>query len=234
LQATDLSTMPSATAPIVILLHGLGRTSRSMQPIARAADAHGYRVVNLGYRSRTAGIQLLAEGVAHEVDTLDRTARLHFVTHSLGGILLRVAVATGLLRPERVGRVVMLAPPNRGSEVADLMASRASLRALFRSVSGPAGSELGTGAGDIIARLPAVNFHLGVIAGSRSLNPVFSAVIDGANDGKVGVARAAVDGMHDFLVVPHSHTFLMRAPAVIRQTMHFLEHGRFEQEDGAA
>ena len=226
--------MSSDTAPIVILLHGLGRTSRSMQPIASAAGAHGYRVVNLGYRSRTAGIQALAERVAHEVNTVDTSARFHFVTHSLGGILLRVAVAAGLLRPERIDRVVMLAPPNKGSEVADLMSSRAALRTLFQHVSGPAGSELGTGAGDIIARLPAVNFHLGVIAGSRSLNPVFSAVIDGANDGKVGVARAAVDGMHDFLVVPHSHTFLMRAPAVIRQTLHFLEHGSFEREGSAA
>ena len=205
-----------------------------MVPIASAADAHGYRVVNLGYRSRAAGIQSLAERVAQEVATAAPDTRLHFVTHSLGGILLRFAVAAGLLPCERIHRVVMLAPPNQGSEVADLMTSRAPLRRLFQQVSGPAGTELGTGADSVIGRLPAVNFDLGVIAGSRSLNPVFSAVIDGANDGKVGVARAAVEGMHDFLVVPHSHTFLMRAPAVIRQTMHFLEHGRFDREGSAA
>jgi triacylglycerol lipase len=222
------------TVPTVVLLHGLGRTSRSMQPIAGAASTHGYTVANLGYHSRSAGIHALAERVALDVETIAPDARLHFVTHSLGGILLRFAVAAGMLPCERIHRVVMLAPPNQGSEVADLMTSRAPLRRLFQQVSGPAGIELGTGADNVIGRLPAVRFHLGVIAGSRSLNPVFSAVIDGANDGKVGVARAAVDGMHDFLVVPHSHTFLMRAPAVIRQTMHFLEHGRFERKGSAA
>ncbi|HKG91516.1 MAG TPA: alpha/beta fold hydrolase [Gemmatimonadaceae bacterium] len=215
----------------IVLLHGLGRTYRSMLPIARAAEARGYRVLNVAYPSRTAPIEALAERVAHEAQAFagafDAHERVHFVTHSLGGILLRAAVAAGLLPLDRVGRAVMLAPPNQGSELPDALGGRPLLGPLYRQVTGPAGAQLGTGPAGVPARLPPVEFELGVIAGSRSLNPLLSRYIEGPDDGKVSVGRAAVPGMRDFLVVPHSHTFLMRAPAVVEQVLHFLERGAF-------
>jgi pimeloyl-ACP methyl ester carboxylesterase len=219
--------MQPEIAPAVVLLHGLGRTARSMRPLARVAEARGWRVLNVAYPSRTAGVATLAEAVADAARAFAPEARLHFVTHSLGGILLRAAVWRGLVPLDRIGRAVMLAPPNQGSELPEALGARPLLGPLFRRVSGPAGAELGTGAGGVIGRLPPVEFELGVIAGCRSLNPLFSALIDGPDDGKVAVARTAVGGMRDFLVVPHSHTFLMRAPAVITQVLHFLEHGTF-------
>jgi hypothetical protein len=198
-----------------------------MRPLALAAEARGYRVLNLGYASRTAGVAALAETVARDIATFAPGTRLHFVTHSMGGILLRAACAAGLLPPRRIGRAVMLAPPNRGSELPDALGARPVLGPVFRRLTGPAGAELGAGDDGVPGRLPPVAFDVGVIAGDRSLNPMFSRLLPGPNDGKVSVDRAAVEGMRDFLVVPHSHAFIMRAPAVIAQALHFLERGHF-------
>ena len=215
------------SGPAVVLLHGLGRTARSMLPLARAAEASGYRVLNLGYPSRTAGVSVLAEAVARDVALFAPDHRLHFITHSMGGIILRAAVADGLLPLDRIGRVVMLAPPNRGSELPDALGARPILGPVYRRVTGPAGAELGVAEGGLANRLPRLDFEVGVVAGDRSLNPLFSRLLAGPNDGKVRVDRTAMEGMGDFLVVPHSHSFIMRAPAVIAQALHFLEHGRF-------
>jgi triacylglycerol lipase len=214
----------------VVLLHGLGRTRRAMQPLARAAERGGREVLNIGYPSRTASVAALAEWVVREIGALrGGDAPVDFITHSLGGILVRVAAANGLLAAARIGRVVMLAPPNQGSEVPEALAARPIVGPFYRRAIGPAGLELGVGPEGITQRLPAVDFEVGVIAGSRSINPLLSRFIDGPDDGKVSIARTAVPGMRDFIVVPHSHTFLMRAPAVIRQALHFLDRGEFER-----
>jgi hypothetical protein len=154
---------------------------------------------------------------------------LDFVTHSLGGILLRVAVAQGWVAAERIRRVVMLGPPNGGSELVDILSSLPTVGALYRRLTGPAGLELGTGATGVPARLPPVPFELGVIAGNRSANPLFSALLAEPNDGKVRVERARVDGMRDFLVVPHWHPMLTLSRVVAEQTLHFLDYGRFRR-----
>jgi triacylglycerol lipase len=216
--------------PTVVLLHGLGRTPRAMWALERAARARGYRVLNLGYASRRGDVAQHAETVARTLRDSAPAGQLHFVTHSLGGIVLRQAVATGQLPAGRVARVVMLAPPNGGSEVADAFRQRRALRRLGPVVLGPAGADLGTGADALVQRLPPVPFELGVIAGTRSLNPVFSRLIEGENDGKVSVRRAAVPGMRAFLTVARSHTFLMLAPDVIAQTFTFLETGAFRPD----
>lgn len=209
----------------VVLLHGLGRSRRSMQPMARALMANGYRVHNIGYESRSAGIASLATRVARIIAGIEPGTSLHFVTHSLGGILLRVAVSQQLLPLHRIVRVVMLGPPNQGSEVADALSRLPVVRTVYRLGTGPAGRELGVFG--IAGQLPPLPFDTGIIAGSRSVNPLLSLLLPGPNDGKVTVAHASVSGMRDFVVMPHSHPFLMRMPAVIRQTISFLETGMF-------
>jgi triacylglycerol lipase len=223
----DLPADLPAQRPTVVLLHGLGRTPRAMWAIERAARARGYRVLNLGYPSRRGGVAQHASGIARTLRDSAPSGQLHFVTHSLGGIVLRQAVAAGELPVARIARVVMLAPPNDGSEVADAFWRRRGLRRLGPVVLGPAGADLGTGDDALVRQLPPVTFELGVIAGTRSLNPVFSRLIEGDDDGKVGVRRAAVPGMSAFLTVPRSHTFLMLAPDVIAQAFTFLETGAF-------
>ena len=212
-----------------VLLHGLGRSARSMRPVEVALVAHGYSVLNLGYASRTADIETLSADVARRASDWAKGEATHFVAHSLGGILLRVAVDRGYFPPEQVGRVVMLGPPNGGSELADVLPRVPVFGWIYRRFTGPAGLQLGTEQG-VPSRLPAVSFDLGVIAGSRSYNPLFSAILGDANDGKVRVERARVEGMRDFLVVPHWHPLLMIAPIVVAQVVHYLEAGSFRRE----
>jgi pimeloyl-ACP methyl ester carboxylesterase len=184
----------------------------------------GYAVINESYPSTRLSIEEAADAWLSEI--LARAAvreapRVHFVTHSAGGIVLRQYLAEHELA--RLGRVVMLAPPNQGSELAD----RLKHNLLFRKLTGPAGQELGTGADDLPQCLPAANFDLGVIAGNRSLNPLFSAWIPGPDDGKVSVARARLDGMKEMLVVARSHTWMMWRLDVTRALGQFLKRGTF-------
>jgi triacylglycerol lipase len=201
-----------------------------MAPLARAARERGYRVLNLGYPSRARPVAELAAEVAACIGGFAAGSRLDFITHSMGAIVLRAAVAAGALPLDRVRRVVMLAPPNRGSELPDRFLATPALSRLYRAALGPAGAELGTHDGSVPLALPDPAFEFGVIAGSRSLNPLFSAVVEGVNDGKVSVERASHPAMRAMIVVPHSHSFLMRAPGVIGQCFHFLERGSFASE----
>ena len=198
-----------------------------MRALERAGRRRGYRVVNLGYPSRRADVPALATQVAGELARLVPDGPLYVVTHSLGGILLRQAVATGEIPAERVASAVMLAPPNQGSEVADLFWHRRLTGRIGRLVLGPAGASLGTVTGALVQALPPVTFPLGVIAGTRSINPLFSRLLAGPNDGTVTVRRTAVPGMRALVTVPHSHTFLMMAEDTIAQTFAFLETGSF-------
>lgn len=209
----------------LVLLHGLGRTARSMRRLAAEGARRGYRVRNLGYASRRAGILAHAERVGIAISALSDDGPLHAVTHSMGGIVLRAALAGGWLAPERLERVVMLAPPSGGSELADWLCRTP----LLRLALGPAGPELRTGPGGIPGTLPPVSCELGIIAGVARRRTLAGSLFGGPNDGKVSVAHARVDGMRDLLVVTRGHTFIMNAPEVIEQAFHFLERGAFDR-----
>jgi triacylglycerol lipase len=213
----------------VVLLHGLGRTRRSMRRVEQTLAARGHRVINISYKWRSGDVATLAGSVAAQLAGVGDDLPLDFVTHSLGSLVLRAAVAHGHLPLARVGRVVMLGPPNEGSEVADALAAGKVIGRMYAALVGPAGAELGTAERGIAVRLPPVEFELGVIAGNRSDNPVFSAILGGENDGRVRVDRTRVAGMVDFIVVPVGHRRLVVASTVLEQVAHFLEFGTFKR-----
>lgn len=198
-----------------------------MRPVERALVARGYQVLNLDYPSTTAPIPALATTIAQRLATWRAAESLDFITHSLGGVLLRYAVAASQLPVDRVRRAVMLGPPNAGSELADQLPILPVIGAAYRRFTGPAGLQLGTRPDGLPLQLPPVSFETGIIAGTRSYNPVFSALLGGPSDGKVRVERAAVEGMRDFVAVPYAHPFLMRPRAVHALILRFLEQGRF-------
>lgn len=219
-----MSTASNDLGDGVLLLHGLCRTNRSMEGMSRALQAQGYRVLNLGYASRAGGIETLAEEVLEAgfaAPVLADCPRIHVVTHSMGGILLRAYLARH--RVPRLGRVVMLAPPNRGSELVD----RFGRRAWFRRLHGPAGTQLGTALGDLPRRLGPVDFELGVIAGDGRFLQPGSWFLPRPNDGKVSVLSTRVRGMKEHLTVHAGHTFLMDRPEVQAHTLQFLRTGSF-------
>jgi uncharacterized alpha/beta hydrolase family protein len=208
----------------VVLLHGLCRSSRSMNKMANALKADGYNVINIDYPSRSATVEELSEQVFEKLTpALDTRHPIHFVTHSMGGLLLKNYLQEHEI--PNLGKTVMLAPPVRGSEVPDKLGGLK----LYQWINGPAGNQLGTGTDSLPLRLKEPEMELGVIAGDRSINPILSWLIPGPDDGKVSLARVRPKGAADFIRLHVTHACMMQNQQVIEQTKAFLKNGTFEK-----
>ncbi len=215
----------ATAAECVVLLHGLARTSSSLDVMQAALEEDGYLTANIDYPSREHEIVALAtlavgEGLA-SCRAGENVEKIHFVTHSLGGILVRQYLSTETV--DELGRVVMLGPPNQGSNAVDDLEGVPG----FDWLNGPAGHQLGKGEASVPLALGPVDFELGVIAGNRTIDPITSAVLDDPDDGKVSVEDTKIDGMDDFVIVEHSHAFMMRMQQPIDLTKKFLRTGSF-------
>ena len=215
----------ASAAECVVLLHGLARTSSSLNAMQQALEEDGYLTANIDYPSREHEIAELADIAVGEGLVTCRAGKdvekIHFVTHSLGGILVRQYLSTKTV--DELGRVVMLGPPNQGSNAVDDLVGVPG----FDWLNGPAGRQLGKGEASVPLALGPVDFELGVIAGNRTIDPITSAVLENPDDGRVSVEDTKVEGMDDFIIVTHSHAFMMRMRKPIELTKKFLRTGSF-------
>ncbi len=226
LPGCDLPGSVYSGQPGVILLHGLVRTRWSMRRPAGQLCRAGYTVVNVGYPSRSCTIEVLAHTVLPPaINELKQQGChcIHFVTHSMGGLLVRAYLAEQPL--PGLGRVVMLSPPNQGCELVDYFSRFRWFHALF----GPAACQLTTVVNGLPRRLGPLSCPVGIITGVRPVIPLFSRFFAGANDGRVSVASAQLPGMADFITVPLGHSLLMNSNEVLVQILFFLANGRFKR-----
>lgn len=209
----------------VVLLHGLARSDRSMRPLAKRLAEAGFEVTNLDYPSTSKDPEELTQLIDRVIEECcaNESSPVHFVTHSLGGILVRAYLAEH--RPPNLGRVVMLAPPNRGSEIVDLLGDTW----LFEKIFGPTATQLGTSEQSLPNRIGPPTYELGVIAGNKVLNPLGAWLLSGQHDGTVSTDNTKLEGMSSFLVLPENHTFIMNDPEVAEEVIHFLENGEFKR-----
>ncbi|MCG6966585.1 MAG: alpha/beta fold hydrolase [Chromatiaceae bacterium] len=204
-------------------MHGMFHSAYTMTLLARDLSAAAYRVRQVSYPTRSYDVAGLVDRYLRPAFDAFRDHRpLHIVTHSLGGILVRFYLQTNALPAD--SRIVMLAPPNQGSEVAD----RTRHWPLYRWLAGRVGEQLGTGPDGIARQLGPIDAEIGVIAARHSLQPWFSAMIPGEDDGMVSVASTRLAEMRDFIVVDSSHTLMVLSHAVREQVRHFLAKGCFE------
>lgn len=206
----------------VIFVHGLGRTENSLDYMSREINKQGYLVINKSYPSTAETVEeLAAKNIPDWIKICKGMEKINFVTHSMGGIMVRYFLEK-MERPENLGHVVMMAPPNHGSELVDNFGSFTS------AFLGPANAQLGTDSDSLPNQLGPADYSLGIIAGSETANPLTHFVFNEPNDGKVTVESSKLEGMADHIVVPYTHTFMMERSEVIGLVKTFLYKGKFE------
>ncbi|MFA5947539.1 MAG: alpha/beta hydrolase [Candidatus Gracilibacteria bacterium] len=212
-------------ADCIFLLHGLARSSKSMEPLAKSLNDIGYTTINIKYSSTKYNIETLSEKflkpIVNEYCT-EKNKKINFVTHSLGGIVVRQFLSKNTL--ENLNKIIMIAPPNKGSEIADFVTKIPIVRSFY----GPALKQLGTDKNSLPLKIIDSQYTLGIIAGNISYNPLFSYFLPDKDDGKVSVEKTKMNLMTDFIEVKSTHTFIMQNKKVIELVKKFLKDEKFQ------
>lgn len=209
---------------IVVLLHGLGRGKSIMDKMEVRMSAAGYSPVLIGYESIGRTPEEILADVTGQLNavTADTSRRIHFVGHSLGGLLVRAYLDSSRL--PRLGKVVLIGSPNKGTPLVDYFRDAWVLK-----LAGPIAAALGTDKNNFPHTLRAPYYPVGIIAGvSGWFNN--DGIIPGEDDGVVPVESTKIEGMTDFIILPVSHSSLPKNEEVAKQTIHFLKNGMFLKE----
>ena len=224
LKITDDQKLPAMSGRAAVLIHGIGRSSKSFEAMAKALHEDGYTVVSFDYPSTRVTIQESAEYLHRVIESLVGIESIDIVAHSMGGLILRSYLQKH--NNTRLHRTVMLGVPNNGAEVADFLKGNP----VFKMILGPAGQQLVTESDGLISSLPAPDFEFGVVAGGRGAALGYNPLLSGDNDSTVTVASTRLPGACDFICMPVIHTFLMSDQKAIAATRCFLKHGQFEKD----
>lgn len=215
--------LPPMSGKAVVMIHGIGRSSKSFSEMSSQLKSKGYTVVGFDYPSTQVSIPDCAEYLHQVVQSLDGIESIDFVCHSMGGLVLRAYSMNHTT--VRFRRAVMLGVPNRGAKMADFLKENP----IFKMVLGPAGQQLASDDdGGLIKKLPIPKFEFGVLAGGRSKAKGFNPLLPGDNDLTVSVSSTRLPGAADFILIPVMHSFLMTDNRGIKATLNFLEHGQFD------
>jgi pimeloyl-ACP methyl ester carboxylesterase len=225
-------TVQKNQGPIVIVIHGLMRTSGSMDRLADyLADRGNYSAVSFQYASTRDVVSQHAADLRHLIDHLGPdVTEINFVTHSLGGIVLRqyladaTDVAAGHQGDARIRRIVMLGPPNQGSKLARILKNNL----IFKIVAGAGGGELSNSWKHLESHLATPNCSFGIIAGGQTeSHKIGNVFLPGRDDMVIRVDETRLAGADDFIVLPLFHATMMRQPQVMQATLRFLKDGYF-------
>ncbi|MEO2031531.1 MAG: alpha/beta fold hydrolase [Planctomycetaceae bacterium] len=216
--------LPAMSGRAVILVHGLIRSARSFDRMAKTLNSEGCTVVRFDYPSTRDSIPASADCLAQVIRSLEGIDTIDLVVHSMGGVILRCYLRD--FGDARIRRAVMLGVPNHGAKLAD----RLHTNPVYRAVYGPAGQQLTSEEEGLIADLPIPDCEFGIIAGGRGAVKGFNPLLNGDNDSTVTVRSARLKGATDFMLQPVIHSFLMSDQRCVTAVDTFLKHGRFDLE----
>ena len=217
--------LPLDTGHVVLCIHGIGRSSKSMDPVIQALKNEPLTTIPFDYPSNRSSLAECANYLHQVIESLTAAEHISFVVHSMGGLVVRRYLQDHASPKHH--RLVMLGTPNQGAELASMLKGLS----LFRAIYGPAGQELAAGENSIAAALPIPTFPFGIIAGGRGADRGYNPLLKGDNDGTVTVASTRLPGATDFLRISRLHSFLMSAPETQSAIPNFLKHTRFSTEN---
>lgn len=209
----------------VIVVHGFARRARSMNQIATAVHQAGYEVRNIDYDSINQNLNDIKEEVYIKFDQYiseNPDKKIHFIGHSLGGLLVRAYLAENKL--DNLGVVILMGTPNKGTKLVNQYEDK-----WYFSWLGPVIPELGVGTSQFLDALQVPDYTVGVIAGSKPYSRWSAEYLEGDHDGLITVESAKLEGMHDFIEIEVNHSRMKRDPRVIEQVIYFLEHSQFKK-----
>jgi pimeloyl-ACP methyl ester carboxylesterase len=214
---------------IVLLIHGLGRSADAFNQMQDALRQAGYDAASVNYPSTRQGITAHATNLEHLIDALEDVDKISFVTHSLGGLVIRDMLSRDSAWKARlqVHRIVMIGPPNQGSNLAERLRRVPG----YQFLTGESGRELSSG---FASQLPTPDAEFGIIAGGRGNDIGFNPLLSGDDDGFVRVAETWLEGANDHMIVNTTHGLLDDHPITIESTISFLRNGCFRQDEGRA
>ena len=209
---------------IIVLLHGLGRNTTSMWLLASRLDDAGYYVQRVGYSSLHQKPDEILKDISSQINKCcqKHTQSVHFVGHSLGGLMVRSYLQSN--KVDKLGRVVLLGTPNKGTEAADHFSN-----SWLMDLLGPTAKALGTDDNSFPNSLKAPYYPVGIIAGERE-SELNDPVIPGKDDGLVSVESTKIDGMTDFIIIETGHSMMRYDREVADQTIEFIKNGAFTEK----